>query len=140
VLGFQLNATDGVPDATPVPESAICIGGALLATVTLPAARPAAVGSKFTDTLTAWPGARVTFGTLFTVKPLPAAETDEMLTVEFPLFDSMTFWVAPTPIVVVAKVIDAGLAESWTDVAPAVALRATVAAEPEAFVTIETAP
>jgi hypothetical protein len=74
------------------------------------------------------------------VKPVPAAETDEMLTVEFPLFVSVTFWVAPIPIVVVAKAIDAGLAESWTDVAPAVALRPTVVAEPEAFVTIETAP
>jgi hypothetical protein len=46
------------------------------------------------------------------MNPVPDAEADEILTVEFPAFVSVTFWVAPTPIVVFPKLIEVGLAES----------------------------
>ena len=104
--------TDGAPAGVPVPERAICTCGALLVTARLPLARPVAVGSKITPTLTAWLGASVTAGTPLTVNPAPAAETDEMLTVELPVFVSVIFWVALTPTEVLPKLTEAGLAES----------------------------
>ena len=110
LVGLTLKA-----GCTPLPESVMVAGEfvALLTTETLPVTLPAAVGANVTLRVAAWLAARVSGR----VKPLPlnpAPETFtcEMVTLELPLFVSVTVCVLLVPTNTLPKLKLVGLAES----------------------------
>ena len=79
---------------TPDPDSDMLVGEfvALLVIVTLPVTLPAAVGAKVTVRATDSPAVSVSVGvTPPVLKPAPDTVTCEIVTLEFPVFVSVTF-------------------------------------------------
>jgi len=114
VLGFQARATDGGADCVPVPDKGMVNGEfcALLVTVRLPDALPAAPGLNVTETLADWFGVNVSFAPPLSLNPDPDAVMVEMLTLEFPVFVTLIVCVALLPTVTFPKLTLEELAES----------------------------
>ena len=106
VLADQLSATLCVAGCTPLPDSEIVDGDpvALLVTVTLPEALPAADGSKITLNVRLCVGESVT-GTAAPVKenPVPLSAICEIFTLALPVFVTVTLFVEEVPVVKVPK-------------------------------------
>src|ERR1700690_1189364 len=86
--------------ATPVPDSEITAGEfeALLATVMLPDKLPAAAGEKITSNVAFCPGERIKpEETPDVANRVPARVTLEIVTLEFPAFESVTGSVLDAP-------------------------------------------
>lgn len=81
-----------VAAATPVPDTEMLAGEfvALLATLTVPETAPAVVGLNMTVKVAVSFGATVTAPMALAVKPVPLVVTPEIVTLEFPLFVSVT--------------------------------------------------
>jgi hypothetical protein len=107
---------DGVtlnPACTPVPLKLIVNGEplALLVTVTVPVAFPAAVGVNFAVKLKVWEGASVA-GVLTPVRlnPVPLTVMLEIVAAAVPVFVSVINWLALLPVETLPKFTLAGLA------------------------------
>ena len=99
----------------PVPVREIVAGEfvALLTTVMLPARLPVEVGANVTLKEADWPAARLSGSVIpLVLKPVPVALTCEMETLEFPVLEIVTLFVALVPVVRLPKLSDAGDAES----------------------------
>ncbi len=95
-LGDQVSETEYEVCATPVPDIEITIGEfvALLATVMLPAAFPAADGSNVALKVAVCPADRINPWTApLALNPAPATTTFEIVTLEVPALVSVTFCV-----------------------------------------------
>jgi hypothetical protein len=115
-----------------VPESATTSGEfvALLTTVTLPARLPAEAGANVTVKEVDWPAARLSGRVIpLVLNPVPVAPTCEMETLEFPVLEIVTLWVALVPVVRLPKLSDVGEAESWSAVAMPLPLSGTTSGE-----------
>ena len=116
VPGVHARPTEYVVGAVAVPLRAIVNGEllALLVTTTLPVGLPALVGSKTTVKDVDWPAARAS-GKLIPVveKPVPVLATPEIVTLEFPVFVSVTLLDSLVFVVTLPKLTDVGEAESW---------------------------
>jgi len=77
---------------TPVPESEMVSGEfvALLATIILPVALPAAAGAKVAVRVAVCPGVKIIPETPVALKPAPDTLTLEIVMLEFPAFVSVT--------------------------------------------------
>ncbi len=96
VLGDHVSETEYEVCATPVPDIEITIGEfvALLVTVMLPAAFPAAEGSNVALKVAVCPADKINPWTApLALNPAPATTTFEIVTLEFPELVSITFWV-----------------------------------------------
>ncbi len=96
VLGDQVNDTEYEVWATPVPDIEITIGEfvALLVTVMLPAAFPAAEGSNVALKVAVCPADRINpWIAPLALNPAPATTTFEIVTLDFPELVRITFWV-----------------------------------------------
>ncbi len=94
VLAVQLSATECWTVVTPVPESVTVNGElvALLVTTTLAEAVLAVVGVNVTVSVAVCPAATTCPAVSpDTTNPEPGADTAEIVTLEFPLFVSVTF-------------------------------------------------
>ena len=94
VLAAQLSVTECATACVPVPESEIVIGEfvALLVTVTLPATVVADVGVNATPNVADCPAPIVCPAvTPVELNPVPVTFTEAIVTVELPLFVSVTF-------------------------------------------------
>ena len=89
------SCTECVAAVTPVPDSEMLDGElvALLLTVMLPLADPFADGANVEVSVVVCPGARMIPLALLELKPAPATSTCEIVTLEFPVFVSVTFCV-----------------------------------------------
>lgn len=99
----------------PVPLNEITAGelAAVLTTLILPNAVPAAVGAKPAVSARLCPAARVTAPkNPVTLNPVPVAVTCEMLTLPVPVFFSVTLCTALVPVKWLPKLNDTGAAES----------------------------
>jgi len=109
---------DGVTEicgCIPVPVREIVAGEfvALLTTATLPARLPVEVGANVTLNEVDWPAARLSGSVIpLVLKPVPVALTCEMETLEFPVLEIVTLWVALEPVARLPKFSDVGDAES----------------------------
>ena len=85
--------TECVTGVTPVPDSEMLDGElvALLLTVMLPLADPFADGANVEASVVVCPGERMIPLALPELKPAPATRTCEIVTLEFPVFVSVTF-------------------------------------------------
>jgi hypothetical protein len=106
VLAFQFNDTVWELVCAPAPDSTIVAGDpfALLATVTVPVAFPAAVGPKTTLNVRLCVGvnvAGVPAGP--TLNPVPAAVMPEIVTFALPVFVTVTDCVADDPVFTLPK-------------------------------------
>jgi hypothetical protein len=130
-------------EATPVPLRGIVAGDppALLVTVTLPLALPAAVGLKMMLNAMLCDGLRVT-GTVapLTEKPVPPAATCEICTFEFPVFVIVSICVEEEPAFTFPKFTLLALKETVWVVATPVPLSATTLGEPAALLMIAMLP
>lgn len=93
----QLNDTECVVWATPVPDNMMTIGEfvALLVTVILPVALPAAAGSNVAVKAAVCPFERINPRTPpLALNPAPATTTFEIVTLEFPALVSVTVCVS----------------------------------------------
>jgi hypothetical protein len=100
-------------DCTPVPLMAIVAGElvALLVTVTEPVTLPVAAGAKVTFKAADCPAARTVLEeTLLALKPAPKAVTPEIVTLELPVFLSVTPRVLVAPVSILPKLKLDGLA------------------------------
>jgi hypothetical protein len=89
---------------------------ALLRTLRLPTALPAAEGAKLTVSVKLWPTARVsTPGKPATVNPAPVIATCEVLTLAVPVFVKESAIEAEVPTKVLPKFRELALAESKPD-------------------------
>ena len=114
-LGVQLKVTLWLAGEVPVPESATTKGEfvALLTTVTLPARLPVEAGTKLTLKEAVCPAARLNGSAIpVVVKPAPLSLICEIETLEFPVLEIVTLWVAVVPVVRLPKASDVGDAES----------------------------
>ena len=94
MLAAQLSVTECATACVPVPESEIVIGEfvALLVTVTLPATVVADVGVNATPNVADCPAPIVCPAvTPVELNPVPVTFTEAIVTVELPLFVSVTF-------------------------------------------------
>jgi len=108
VLAVQERSTRCDP-----PASVIVVGEllALLAIVTLPVALPVDVGVRLTVNVTDCPAVKVVFdATPLALYPDPEAVTCEMVTLEFPVFVSVTFCELVLPTVTFPKLKLVGVA------------------------------
>lgn len=143
VLAFQLNDTVCELVCAPVPDSMIVAGDplALLVTVTVPVALPAAVGLKTTLNVRVCVGvnvAGVPAGP--TPNPVPAAVTLEIVTFAFPVLVIVTDRVADAPVLTLPKLRLFVLNDStWVDATPE-ALKLITAGLLGALLTIDTLP
>ena len=94
-LSDQDKATDGGVATTPVPDNEMLEGefDALLLTVTRPVATPLAAGAKVAVSVVDCPGLRISPLEPLVLNPAPATVTCEMVTLVFPAFVSVMFWV-----------------------------------------------
>jgi hypothetical protein len=94
LAGVRLN-----PACTCVPvTAATAFTPSLFVTVTLPLVVPPVVGANFTANVTLCEGASVSGVTIpLTEIPVPLAATCVTVTLEFPLFESCTFWMVLLP-------------------------------------------
>ena len=143
VLAVQDKATVCVLACAPVPDKVIVAGEpvALLVTVTLPLAPPAALGAKMTLNVMVCDGLNVTgvFAPL-TVNPAPLAVMPEICTFELPVFVMVMPCVDEEPTVTLPKFTLVGLNESVCVAATPVPLNASVPGDPAALLTSETLP
>jgi hypothetical protein len=95
-----------------VPLSETTVGDpvALLATEMEPEALPAVAGVKVTDIVTDWFGVRVVFGVTPLAENGPLGVIAEIVTLELPVFVSVTFCELFEPTWMFAKVTLVGLA------------------------------
>lgn len=101
--------------ATPDPLSATLPGEfvAVLTTLTLPVSLPAVTGANCAVTATDWPGVSVTEDVEeVMLKPVPEAATDEIVTLEVPVFVSVALCWPLLPTDTLPKDKLAGLTES----------------------------
>ncbi len=116
MLGVQLRDTECLTAAAiPVPVSATLPGEfvALLATVMLPVSLPATTGANCAVTVTDWPGVSVTEDVEeVMLKPVPDAVTEEMRTLEVPVFVNVALSWLVLPSVTLPKAKLAGLTDS----------------------------
>src|SRR5271170_3501047 len=114
---------------------------ALLATITVPLALPAAVGVKSTLSVADWPGVR-TRPELTPPAVNAALEelTPETVMFEFPVLVSVTLSDSLLPVLTLPKLKLVGLAPSVCVAARPVPLRAIDVGEPGALVVSETLP
>jgi len=122
VLACQTNATVCELVCAPRPDRVIVPGEplALLVTVTVPAALPAAAGLKITLKVRLCVGVSV-IGVPAPLRPnpAPAAEMLEITTLAFPLLVTVTDCVADAPVLTLPKLRLFVLNESaWVDVTP----------------------
>jgi len=100
---------------TPVPLSAIVAGEfvALLVMVTLPERLAAVAGANITLNVVDCPAARAS-GTVkpATLNPVPLSLICETVTLEFPVFVTLTLCVVLVPVAMLPKLSDTGLAVS----------------------------
>jgi hypothetical protein len=99
----------------PVPDKATVAGEfvALLVTVTLPLTLPAAVGANAIVSVTDWLGVKtVPPDTPLALYPAPVTATLDMVTLEFPLFVSVTLAEPLLPTLTLPKLTLAGVAPS----------------------------
>ena len=95
---------DGVTEicgCIPVPVREIVAGEfvALLTTATLPARLPVEVGANVTLNEVDWPAARLSGSVIpLVLNPVPVALICEMETLEFPVLEIVTLWVALEPV------------------------------------------
>lgn len=143
MLAVQFRATVCVEGAAPVPERAIVAGEpvALLVTVTVPLSAPPVVGKNTTLKLTFCPALNVT-GALapLRLKAAPVSVILEMVTLEFPVLVTVTFFVKDEPVFTLPNARLVALNERVCDALTPMPLNAIVAGEFGALLTIETAP
>jgi hypothetical protein len=114
---------------------------ALLTTETLPVTLPAAVGANVTLRVAVWLAARVSGRVKpLALKPAPETFTCEIVTLELPLFVSVTACVLLVPTNTLPKLKLAGLAVNWNVAATPVPLRAMAVGEFGALLTSDTLP
>lgn len=127
----------------PVPLSAIVAGEfvALLVTVTLPERLAAVAGANVTLNVMDCPAASAS-GTVnpATLNPVPLSLICEIVTLELPVFFSVTLCVALVPVTTLPKLSDAGLTVSCSADATPVPASATTSGELGAFLTSVTLP
>lgn len=126
-----------------MPESAIVFGEpvAVLVTVTVPVSLPAAVGLKITPNVIACPAVKVTGAPApLNVNPAPLSVTEDTVTLAFPEFVRVTFWVEDDPAFTFPKPRLVVLNVSVCVAATPVPLKATTAGEFGALLTIVTLP
>jgi len=124
-----------------VPLREIVIGelGALLVTVTVPAALPLVVGANFAVKVLFWPELIVSGVVIpVTLNPVPDALTAETVTLAVPEFVSVIVCDPLLPTAILPKLTVVGLADSCP--CTPVPLRAIVAGDPGALLEIETLP
>ena len=112
---LTLDGTTAICAWTPVPLSAMVEGelAALLTTVTLPERVPAEAGANLTPKDVDCPAARVRGKvTPLVLKPVPVALICETDTLEFPVLEIVTFFVAPVPATRLPKLSDVGETDS----------------------------
>ena len=128
--------------ATAVPDKSIVRLGfaTLLATETVPAALPAAVGLKFTVTVAVVLGESVTFDPPVTVNPLPLTDTFVIVTDAVPESVSVTVCSAEFPTVRLPKLTFVELACSCEDAATPVPFKVTSIDEFAALLSTESVP
>lgn len=86
---------------------------ALLTTVTLPERLPAEAGANLTLNDVDCPAARVAGSVIpLVLKPVPVALICEMETLEFPVFEIVSVWLADAPVATLPKLSDVGETES----------------------------
>ena len=126
-------------DCTPVPLMEIVAGElvALLATVTVPVTLPVDVGAKVTFKAADCPAARTVLEeTLLELKPPPEVLTPEIVTLELPVFLSVTPRVLVEPVSMLPKLKLVGLALSARVEELTVSVAALLVALPAELVTI----
>src|ERR1700675_519835 len=117
---LTLEGVTEICGCVPVPLSEIVVGelAALLTTATLPERLPVEVGAKLTLKDVDWPAARFSGSVIpLLLNPVPIALTCEMETLEFPVLEIVTLWVALVAVVRLPKLRAVGEAESWRMVA-----------------------
>ena len=143
VLAFQDNATVCELFCAPVPDRVIVAGEpvALLVTVTVPVAFPAAIGLKTTLKVRLCFGVRLTgVPAPLRLNPAPAAAMLEIVTLAFPVLVTVTDCVADAPVLTLPKLRLFELNESaWVDATPE-PLKPITAGLFGALLTIETLP
>jgi hypothetical protein len=143
LLAVQVSPTECETVCAAVPEMAIVAGEfvALLAIVRLPARFPAVVGENVTSNVAVCPGVRIRPAeTPLAVTPMPVRLTLEMVTLELPVFESVTPWVLLAPVVTFPKLRLVGLALRRVAAVTAVPLTVTLAGELDALLMTETVP
>jgi hypothetical protein len=93
VLGDQLSVTEWAVPLTPVPDALTEFGesAALLVIVTFPLTLPVVFGAKITFKTADWPAAIVAPDSPPpTLKPVPLTEIPDTVTLEFPVFFTVT--------------------------------------------------
>jgi hypothetical protein len=103
---------------------------ALLTTETLPDKLPVEAGANVALKDVDWPAARLKGSAMpFVVNPAPLAVICEMETLELPVFEIVTLWVALVPVAKLPNASDAGDAESWRTVEMPAPLKGTTSGE-----------
>src|SRR5215469_4980465 len=143
VLPFQVNITVCELTCAPLPDRLIFAGEplALLVTVTVPMAFPAAVGLKTTLKVRLCVGAKVAgVPAPLRLNPVPAAEMLETVTSAFPVLVTVTDCVADAPVLTLPKLKLLVLNDStWVDATPE-ALKPITEGLFSALLTIDTLP
>jgi hypothetical protein len=114
---LMLDGMTEICGCVPVPLSEIVAGelAALLTTATLPERLPVEVGAKLTLKDVDCPAARFSGSVIpLLLNPVPVALTCEMETLEFPVLEIVTLWVALVPVARLPKLSDVGDVESWS--------------------------
>jgi hypothetical protein len=127
--------------ATPVPLSEIVVGelGALLTSCIDPVTLPAALGPNTASNVAALPAAMVTGAVIPVVlKPVPETVTEEIVTVALPPFVRLMVCELFVPVVTLPNAAVVGVAANCACMP--VPLKAIVAGEPGALLTIEILP
>jgi len=112
---LTLEGVTEICGCVPVPLSEIVAGElvALLTTVTLPERLPVEVGAKLTLKDVDWPAARFRGSVIpLVLNPVPLALTCEMETLEFPVLEIVTLFMALDPVATLPKLSEVGDAES----------------------------
>ncbi len=143
MLAVQDKVTECGAAWTPVPDRAIALGEpvALLVTVTVAVALPAAVGLKITPKVSCCPAVNVT-GVPAPVRlnPVPLSAICEIVTLEFPEFVTVTFCVDDEPVFTLPNARLELLNDSVLVAATAVPLKARAVGELGALLTMLTVP
>ena len=141
-VSFHVKLTVCVTTATPVPVSAIAAGEpvALLVTVMLPFAAPAAPGSKITLNVNACEGFRVTAPAPLSEYPVPLTEIAEICTALLPVLVIVSVNVEGEDVFTLPNARLDELSDSVLVAATPVPLRATVVGEFGALLAILTVP
>ena len=129
---LTLEGVSEICGCTPAPVREIVAGEfvALLTTVTLPERLPVEVGAKVTLKDVDCPGARLKGSAIPVVlNPAPFSPICEMETLEVPLLEIVTLFMALDPVATLPKLSDVGDAESSSVVAVPVPARGTTSDE-----------